>query len=97
MHTLDVKIDGYEYVYVHHNSDWSGDARIVYRHEGERVEYSATLPGELLIKLGGQVAFKHMKTTVIDWLENQELMNTADGIILDLGCDMGRKKRRKRK
>jgi hypothetical protein len=56
MHTFEKVVDGVTY-FVHHNSDWSGEALIVRAGElGGKVEYK--LPGELLRACGRAAALE---------------------------------------
>jgi hypothetical protein len=51
MHTLRVEVDGTTY-YVHHNSDWSGDAIVNWKDAKE--DHEITLPGRILVACSKQ-------------------------------------------
>jgi hypothetical protein len=51
MHTKEVKVPGFDDVRVHYNSDWSGDAIIVWQRGADRSEVE--VPGDVLVALAG--------------------------------------------
>ena len=53
------RLEGFDYVRVHHNSDWSGEAIVEWKQRGESPKTDA-LPGRLLVKLSHAAA--------LDWV-----------------------------
>jgi hypothetical protein len=70
MHSMTIITKHYGNVRVHHNGDWSGEV-IVHFHEYDKPEKKreVELPAALLLFLGQDCAFEHMRTKMICALE----------------------------
>lgn len=64
MHTMTIKLGDTTY-YIHHNGDWSGEAKVRNNKDGSEI----LIPAELFIKASREAAFQYVRGQVLGAVE----------------------------
>jgi len=86
MHTMKFETPGGTPVVIHHNSDWSGDAKVQWEEDGETT--CAVLPAALLLHMGNRAAFERLKSKLVEFVEELEWDDEPEPARVGKGADM---------